>query len=70
MMIGKRQRNCIAFKVNQKSFDIYQGKYMHNLRVCVNSQDFSGSHAVEFTTMNMIIVSDVDKLLIFEDKTY
>jgi hypothetical protein len=39
-MIGKKVRNCIAYKVNQKSFDIFQRKYMHNLRVCVNGENF------------------------------
>jgi hypothetical protein len=70
MMIGKKQRNCIAYKVNQKSFDIYQRKYMHNLRVCVNGDNFQGSQAIEFPTMNLIVVTRVDKLMLFEDKTF
>lgn len=70
MMIGKKVRNCIAYKSNQKSFDIYQRKYMHNLRVCVNSDNFAGSLAVEFITMNMIVVTNVDRLLFFEDISY
>lgn len=43
---------------------------MHNLRVCVNDSDFSGSQAVEFITMNMIVVTFVNKLILFEDKTF
>jgi hypothetical protein len=43
MMYGKRVRYCITYKENQCSFDCYQRMYMHNLRVCVSSTDFSGS---------------------------
>jgi hypothetical protein len=43
---------------------------MHNLRVCVNETNFSGSQAIEFITMNIIVVTNKDKLLIFEDKTF
>ena len=42
MMFGKRVRYCITYKENQRSFDVYQRKFMHNLRVCVDSDDYQG----------------------------
>jgi hypothetical protein len=47
MMIGSMKRYAITYKQNENSFDIYQRKYMHNLRVCVDSSDFAGSKALE-----------------------
>ena len=67
MMIGKRVRNCIAFKIKGRSLDVYQRKFMHNLRACVNNYNFAGSLAVEFITLHAIVATDVDKLLIFDD---
>ena len=36
MMIGSKVRYAITYKTNERGFDIYQRKYMHNLRVCVD----------------------------------
>ena len=35
MMFGKKVRYGITYKTNQRSFDIYRRKFMHNLKVCV-----------------------------------
>jgi hypothetical protein len=43
MMIGALRRYSITYKTNERSFDIYQRKYMHNLRVCVDNGNFEGS---------------------------
>ena len=50
MMFGKRVRNCIAYKEGQKSFDVYQRKFMHNLRVCVDDFDYQGSKGISIPT--------------------
>ena len=47
MMFGKRVRYGISYKSNQKSFDVYTRKYMHNLRVNVNSEQLEGSKGLE-----------------------
>jgi hypothetical protein len=60
MMIGKKVRYSICYKTNQKSFDIYQRKYMHNLRVCVSSINFEGSKAVEIASMDLVIATNID----------
>jgi hypothetical protein len=69
-MIGKKVRYCIAYKINEKSFDIYQRKYMHNLRVQVNNINFEGSKAIELVSMELIVATNIDCLLIFENKSF
>ena len=60
MMIGSKVRYAITYKTNERGFDIYQRKYMHNLRVCVDDQNFEGSKAIEILTSNLILVTKVD----------
>jgi len=40
MMIGSKKKYAITYKQNEKSFDIYSRKYMHNLRVNVVKKNF------------------------------
>ena len=37
-MFGKKVRYGITYKTNQRSFDIYRRKFMHNLKVCVQNE--------------------------------
>lgn len=60
MMIGAKKRYSITYKQNERSFDIYQRKYMHNLRVCVDDGIYEGSRAVEIASSNMILISKID----------
>lgn len=70
MMFGSRVRYGISYKQNQKCFDIYRRKYMHNLKVCVNSENFEGAKAMEIVTMNTFLVTQIDKVLMFDSETY
>jgi hypothetical protein len=70
MMFGRRVRNGVTYKTNQKSFDIYQRHSMHNLRVCVNSNDFEGSKAIEIRSSNVFLVTQIDKILMFDSSSF
>ena len=70
MMIGSKKRYAITYKQNEKSFDIYQQKFMHNLRVCVDDKDFSGSKAIEFPSSDLFLVTKVDQVLIYDNSSY
>ena len=70
LMFGSKVRYGISYKQNQKSFEIFRRKYMHNLKVCVNDEDFSGSQALELVSMNTFLVSKVDKVLMFDCDTF
>lgn len=43
---------------------------MHNLKVCVNGDDFSGALSLELVSMNTFLVSKVDKVLMFDCDTF
>jgi len=43
---------------------------MHNLRVCVNKEDFSGSKAMELVTMNVFLVTQIDKVLMIDSDNF
>ena len=70
MMFGKMVRYCITYKTNQKSFDIYRRKYMHNIRVCLNDGNFEGSKAIELISMNTFLVTQIDKVLMYDSDTF
>ena len=57
MMIGAAKRYSITYKQNENDFQIYKRKFMHNLRVCVNDNNFEGSIALEMPLSNFILVS-------------
>lgn len=70
MMFGKKVRNAVSYKTNQRSFDIYQRKSMHNLKVCVNGQNFEGSKALELQSSNVFLVTLIDKILMVDSTTF
>jgi hypothetical protein len=43
---------------------------MHNLKVCVNDTNFEGSKALELPNSNTILVTNIDKVLIFEMESF
>ena len=43
---------------------------MHNLRVCVDSKDFSGSKALEIQTQDIVLVTKIDQVLIYDSSSY
>lgn len=66
LMFGTLVRFGISYKTNQRSFDIYTRKYMHNLRVCVNSLNLEGATGLELATSNVFLVTNIDKILMFD----
>lgn len=43
---------------------------MHNLRVCVSDTNFEGSKALELSSSNLILVSNINEILMFDNDTY
>jgi len=66
MMIGSKVRYAVTYKTNERGFDVYQRKYMHNLRVCVDDQNFEGSKAIEILSSNLILVTKIDEVLMYD----
>ena len=66
MMIGSKVRFAVTYKTNERNFDVYQRKYMHNFRVCTDDQNFEGSKAIEIISSNLFLVTMIDKVLMYD----
>ena len=66
MMIGAAKRFSVTYTSNQRQFDIFTRKYMHNFRVNVDSTNFENQKALEISSSNILLVSLTDKILIFD----
>jgi hypothetical protein len=69
-MFGKRVRYGITYKNNERGFDVYQRKYMHNLKVKVHGQNLEGSKAIEIKSMGKFLVTEVDKVQMYDSYTF
>lgn len=70
MMFGKRVRYCVAFKTNQRSFEIYRPKCRHEFKVPVHSGDFEDAIGLEIVTLGAFFVTQQDRILIFESEGF
>ena len=60
MMFGSRVRYGITYKTNQKSFDIYRRKFMHDFKLNVVSANLDGSRGLPIESMGAFLVSKID----------
>lgn len=69
-MFGKSEKSCITYKINEKSFEIFQRKFLHNLRVCVNGNNYEGAKVIEIASMKMIFVTKIEYLEMYSSKNF
>lgn len=70
MMFGSKVRYGISFKLNERCFNLYRRKYQHNLKVCVDDENFENSKGLALPKLNLFLVSRVSDVLIYDSKTY
>lgn len=70
MMFGSDGNYCITYKTNQKSFDIYRRKYVHNYAVKVVDENLDGSAGVQIQSMNAFLVSNVNVVKFYDVDTF
>ena len=70
MMFGSKVRYCITYKTNQRSFQIYRRKYIHNFKVTVNDENMEGSKGIEFARLGLFLISKVDKALLYDSSSF
>lgn len=70
LMVGKRVRNAISYKTNERVFVVYQRKSMHNLRACVNGNNFENCKILELETSNTFLVSQIDNIFMMDSETF
>lgn len=70
MMIGAHKKYAITYKTNERGFEIYQRKFLHDLRVCINASNFEGAKAVEIISSGLFLVSNIFEITIYDNETY
>jgi hypothetical protein len=70
MMIGSHKKYAITYKDNERGFEIYQRKYLHDLRVCINAADFEGAKALEIISSGLFLITQVDEIIIYDNDNY
>lgn len=43
---------------------------MHNLKICVNNQNYEGAIGVQLKSMNAFILAKLDRVRIFDSSSY
>lgn len=43
---------------------------MHNLKVCVNDDNFEGAKGIELIKMNTFLITKIDKVMMFDSDTF
>ena len=70
MMFGSKVRYGITYKTNQRSFDIYRRKFMHNLKVNVLADNLEGAFGMALPLLGCFLVAKVDQVKIYSEKTF
>lgn len=70
MLFGSRVRYCITFKLNQKNFEVYRRKYIHDLKANVVKENLEGCKTLSISRLNLLLVSQDDKVRSFNDSTF
>lgn len=60
MMFGSKVWYGITYKTNERSFDIYRRKFMHNLKVNVLNENMEGAFGLSLPNLNCFLVAQVD----------
>ena len=61
-MFGSKVRYGITYKQNERSFDIYRRKFMHNLKVNVLADNFEGAFGMSLPKLSCFLVAKVDQV--------
>jgi hypothetical protein len=70
MMFGSRVRYCVTYKTNQRSFDVYRRRYIHDFKVPISDEDLEGSIGLELEKMNSYLVSKINKVAIYDAESF
>ena len=57
MMFGSKVKYGITYKTNQRSFDVYRRKYIHDFKVPVVDTNLEGSFGIDLTSIKAFCVT-------------
>ena len=70
MMFGSLVKYGVTFKTNQKDFSVYTRKFTHDFKVCMSQERYDGCIGVNVKCMNVILVSNIDTIKMYDSKTW
>lgn len=70
MMFGSRVKYGITYKTNQKSFDVYRRRFIHDYKVPISHEILEGSMGLDLPSMNAFLVTNIDKIYVHDSETY
>jgi len=57
MMFGSKVKYGITYKTNQKSFDVYRRRYMHDYKVPICHDVLEGSMGLDLPLMGAFLIT-------------
>jgi len=70
MLYGPKVKYCITYGIDTQEISIIKRKYWHNFKANLCQENFEGSKGIEFVSMNIFVVTKVDKILVYDSSTY
>ena len=72
MMQDPKRLYCVAFKQNERFFEIYSRKYKHDYKLLVNQKamDIRNKAMIYMETLNSIIMCTGSYIRFYDTKTY
>ena len=70
LMFGSKVKYGISYKTNMRSIQIYRRAYWHNFKVPILVENLERSKALELPSLNMFIVTKIDKVIIYDSETF
>ena len=70
LMFGSKVRYGVSYKSNQRSFQIYRRAFWHNFKVPITQENLERSKAIELTSLNVFMVTKIDKVIIYDCETF
>ena len=70
MIYGPKVRYCITYKASERYFNIYRGKYQNSFKSPLIKKNLEGSKGLEIKCLDAFVVTDVDKVYIYDTNNY
>lgn len=70
MMFGSKVKYGITYKTNQKSFDVYRRRFIHNFQNQVTDVNLEGSMGLDLPSMKAFAVTQIDKVFLYSSEKF
>ena len=67
---SSRERYCLTYMSNRRSFEIFRRKYNHSFKCQIIEEDLDKSIGVEIRSLNQLLYTKKDMVSILDSKTF